>query len=123
MTSWLAGRFGRKRYFVDLDPPLHGRIVPVRHRRPASSMLVAPADRQGLGGGALLATSQTILVETFPPSRQGVGQAIFGVGAMLGPSLGPTLGGWLTDAYSWHWIFLINVPLGSGGRSAVRHPA
>jgi len=67
---------------------------------------------QGLGGGALLATSQTILVETFPPSRQGVGQAIFGVGAMVGPSLGPTLGGWLTDTYSWHWIFLINAPLG-----------
>jgi DHA2 family multidrug resistance protein len=52
------------------------------------------------------------MIETFPARQQGTGQAIFGVGAMIGPSLGPTLGGWLTDNYSWHWIFLINVPLG-----------
>ena len=111
MTSWLAGRFGRKRYFVtsiliftfaslmcglstSVDEIVMWRIV------------------QGLGGGALLATSQTILIESFPPSRQGVGQAIFGVGAMIGPSLGPTLGGWITESLSWHWIFLVNVPIG-----------
>jgi DHA2 family multidrug resistance protein len=111
MTSWLAGRFGRKRYFTtsilvftaaslmcglstSVDELVFWRIV------------------QGLGGGALLATAQTILIESFPPSKQGVGQAIFGVGAMIGPSLGPTLGGWITEALSWHWIFLVNVPIG-----------
>jgi DHA2 family multidrug resistance protein len=111
MTGWMAGRFGRKRYFItsiliftaasllcalsnSVDELIFWRIV------------------QGLGGGALLATSQAILIETFPPSKQGIGQAIFGVGAMMGPSIGPTLGGWLTQEYSWHWIFLINVPLG-----------
>jgi len=111
MTGWLASRFGRKRYFTtsiliftfaslmcglssNVDELVMWRIV------------------QGLGGGALLATAQTILIESFPPSKQGVGQAIFGVGAMIGPSLGPTLGGWLTETLSWHWIFLVNVPLG-----------
>ncbi len=111
MTGWMAGRFGRKRYFItsiliftaasllcglstSVDELVFWRIV------------------QGLGGGALMATSQAILIEAFPPSKQGVGQAIFGVGAMMGPSIGPTLGGWLTEEYSWHWIFFINVPLG-----------
>jgi DHA2 family multidrug resistance protein len=65
-----------------------------------------------MGGGALLALGQSIMVETFPPERQGTGQAIFGVGAMLGPSLGPTLGGFITDQFSWPWIFYVNVPLG-----------
>ena len=111
MTGWMASRFGRKLYFItsilifttasllcglsnSVDQLVFWRIV------------------QGLGGGALVATSQTILIESFPPSKQGVGQAIFGVGAMMGPSIGPTLGGWLTQEYSWHWIFFINVPLG-----------
>jgi MFS transporter, DHA2 family, multidrug resistance protein len=67
---------------------------------------------QGLGGGALLALGQSIMVETFPPERQGTGQAVFGLGAMLGPSLGPTLGGWITDVWEWPWIFYVNVPIG-----------
>jgi len=111
MTSWLARRFGRKRYFVTSILIFTGASL-LCGCSTSVSMLVGWRIVQGLGGGALLATAQTILVESFPPSRQGVGQAIFGVGAMLGPSLGPTLGGWLTDTYSWHWIFLINVPLG-----------
>ena len=111
MTGWLAARFGRKRYFTTsilvftIASLLCGLSSAVQE-------LVLWRIVQGLGGGALLATSQTILVESFPASKQGVGQAIFGVGAMIGPSLGPTLGGWLTDELSWHWIFLINVPLG-----------
>jgi DHA2 family multidrug resistance protein len=67
---------------------------------------------QGLGGGALLTTSQTIIVEAFPPAKVATANAIFGVGVILGPTFGPTLGGFLTDNYSWHWIFFINIPIG-----------
>jgi len=111
MTGWMASRFGRKRYFVasillftaaSLACGLSGSI----------GALVFWRIVQGLGGGALIATSQAILVETFPARKQGTAQALFGVGAMMGPSLGPTLGGFITDQWSWHWIFFINVPLG-----------
>lgn len=67
---------------------------------------------QGIGGGALLTTSQTIIVEAFPPEKVNIANAIFGIGIILGPTFGPTLGGYITDNYSWHWIFFINVPIG-----------
>jgi DHA2 family multidrug resistance protein len=111
MTGWMAARFGRKRYFTTSILVFTAASL-FCGTSTSVSELVLWRVVQGLGGGALLATAQAILVESFPPSKQGVGQAIFGVGAMIGPSLGPTLGGWLTDNYSWHWIFLINVPLG-----------
>jgi DHA2 family multidrug resistance protein len=111
MTSWLAGRFGRRRYFV-------GSIAIFT----VASFLCGLATSlpelvifrviQGLGGGALLSMAQSIMMETFPPSRQGTGQAIFGMGAALGPSAGPTLGGWITQQWSWPWIFYVNIPLG-----------
>lgn len=111
MTSWLAGRFGRRRYFV-------GSILIFT----AASFLCGLATTlpqlvvfrviQGLGGGALMSTSQSIMMETFPPRQQGMGQAVFGMGVTLGPSLGPTLGGWITNVWSWPWIFYVNIPLG-----------
>ena len=67
---------------------------------------------QGLGGGALLSTSQAILYEEFPREEYGTAMAIFGVGVMVGPTLGPTVGGWITDVYGWPWIFYINIPFG-----------
>ncbi len=67
---------------------------------------------QGIGGGALLTTGQTIIVEAFPPEKIGTANAIFGMGVILGPTFGPTLGGYLTDNFSWHWIFFINIPIG-----------
>jgi len=67
---------------------------------------------QGLGGGALLSTAQAVLFEVFPRSEYGTAMAIFGVGVMVGPTLGPTFGGWITDALSWPWIFYINLPFG-----------
>jgi DHA2 family multidrug resistance protein len=111
MTGWLSARFGRKRYFTTSILVFTGASLLCGLSTNVEELVVWRIV-QGLGGGALLATSQAVLIESFPPSKQGVGQAIFGVGAMIGPSLGPTLGGWLTDEYSWHWIFLINVPIG-----------
>ena len=111
LTGWLALTFGRKRYFT-ASILLFTFASLMCGLSSSSTALVVWRVIQGLGGGALLSTTQAIMVETFPARQQGTGQAIFGLGAMLGPSLGPTLGGWITDNYSWHWIFLINVPLG-----------
>jgi DHA2 family multidrug resistance protein len=111
MTGWLAGRFGRRRYFVGSIAlfTLASFLCGAARTLPE---LVVFRVIQGIGGGALLAVGQSVLIEVFPPQQQGTGQAIFGLGAMLGPSLGPTLGGWITDVYDWPWIFYVNVPLG-----------
>jgi DHA2 family multidrug resistance protein len=111
MTGWLAARFGRTRYFVGSILLFTFASLMCGASQTIGALVVWRVV-QGLGGGALLATSQAILMETFPPGRQGMAQALFGVGTMVGPSLGPTLGGYITDHWSWHWIFLINVPLG-----------
>ena len=67
---------------------------------------------QGAGGGALQPMSQAILLETFPPEKRGMAMAVFGLGVVVAPVLGPTLGGWITETYSWRWAFYINVPIG-----------
>jgi len=111
ISGWLSSYFGRRRYVVTSILIFTGAsfLCGISTTLPE---LVAFRVLQGLGGGALMVTSQTVLVETFPASKQGLGQAIFGMGAMLGPSIGPTMGGWITDNYSWPWIFHVNVPLG-----------
>jgi DHA2 family multidrug resistance protein len=111
MTSWLAARFGRRRYFVGSILVFTAASFLCGAARSLPE-LVAFRVVQGLGGGALLAVAQSLIVEIFPAQKQGTGQAIFGFGAMLGPSLGPTLGGWITDQWAWPWIFWVNVPLG-----------
>jgi MFS transporter, DHA2 family, multidrug resistance protein len=111
LTGWLGSVFGRKRYFV-------GSIVLFT----ASSLMCGVSHSlgalifwrvvQGLGGGALMTVSQAVLLESFPRAEAGTAMALFGLGVMVGPTIGPTLGGWLTDNFGWPWIFYVNLPVG-----------
>ncbi|RDI57475.1 DHA2 family efflux MFS transporter permease subunit [Flavobacterium glaciei] len=111
MTNWLSQQFGRRNYFVT-------SIIIFT----IASFLCGNADNiwelvtfrfiQGLGGGALLVTSQTIITESYPIAKRGMAQAIYGMGVIVGPTLGPPLGGYLVDNFSWPYIFYINIPLG-----------
>jgi len=111
MTGWLSRLFGRKRYLIfsismfTLSSLLCGSAWNLQS-------LVFFRILQGIGGGALQPISQSILLETFPPRQHGMAMAIFGIGIMFGPIIGPLLGGWITDNWSWHWIFFINIPIG-----------
>jgi len=111
MTGWFARLFGRKRFLISciilftISSFLCGAA-------PNLGSLIFFRVLQGAAGGALIPISQAILMETFPPRQQGMAMAIFGVGAMFGPIIGPTLGGWITDNMNWRWIFYINIPVG-----------
>jgi len=111
MTGWLSRYFGRKRYLIfsislfTLSSLLCGAAWSLQS-------LVFFRILQGVGGGALQPISQSILLETFPHKQHGMAMAIFGIGIMFGPIIGPLLGGWITDNWSWHWIFFINIPIG-----------
>ena len=111
MAGWLSGVFGRRNYFAGSIVLFTVASFFCGH---ATNIweLVAFRFLQGAGGGALLATSQSILVETFPPEELGLANGLFGLGVVVGPTIGPTLGGWITDNYSWPWIFYVNIPIG-----------
>ncbi len=112
MTGWLSRVFGRKRFLMTcivlftLASLLCGASMNL-------ATLIFFRILQGAAGGALIPISQAILMETFPPHQRGMAMAIFGVGAMFGPIVGPALGGWITDNMSWRWIFYINLPIGA----------
>jgi len=111
MTGFLSGIFGRRNYFA-------GSIVLFT----VASFFCGHATNiwelvffrfvQGMGGGALFSMSQSILIETFPPQELGLANGLFGLGVVMGPTIGPTLGGWIVDNYSWPWIFYVNLPIG-----------
>jgi MFS transporter, DHA2 family, multidrug resistance protein len=111
MTGWLSRFFGRKRYLL-FSITLFTFSSFLCGSSWSLQSLVIFRILQGIGGGALQPVSQSILLETFPHSQHGMAMAIFGVGIMFGPIIGPLLGGWITDNWSWHWIFFINVPIG-----------
>jgi DHA2 family multidrug resistance protein len=111
ITGWLSAYFGRRRYFAG-SIALFTLASFMCGNAHSLTALVAWRIIQGLGGGALLSTSQAILYEEFPREEFGTAMAIFGVGVMVGPTLGPTVGGWITDTYGWPWIFYINIPFG-----------
>src|SRR5205809_1551978 len=111
ITGWLSAYFGRRRYFAASIAlfTIASFFCCIAH---SLETLVFWRIVQGLGGGALLSTSQAILYEEFPRSEYGTAMAIVGVGVVVGPTLGPTLGGYITDAFGWPWIFYINIPFG-----------
>jgi len=111
LTGWLGEFFGRKRYFVGsiIIFTIASFLCGASHSLGA---LVFWRVVQGLGGGALMTVSQAVLFESFPRKEAGTAMALFGLGVMVGPTIGPTLGGWLTDNYGWPWIFYVNLPVG-----------
>jgi len=110
-SGWLALRFGRRRFLLfcivvfTVSSFFCGAATSL-------GMILAARALQGAGGGALQPLSQAILLESFPPAKRGAAMAIFALGVVVAPVLGPTLGGYLTDQYSWRWAFYINIPIG-----------
>jgi DHA2 family multidrug resistance protein len=109
--AWLTGRFGRKRLFVVCAAGFTVASVLCASAQTIEQMVLYRA-LQGSFGAALVPLSQAALLDSYSLAERGSAMAIWGVGVMLGPIMGPTLGGWLTDQYSWHWVFLINLPIG-----------
>jgi DHA2 family multidrug resistance protein len=112
MTGWIAERYGRKRYFV---ASITTFVIASAMCGVAQSLdqIVLFRLLQGAAGAAMMPLSQAILMETFPPREQAMAMAVWGVGMMVAPIMGPTVGGWITDAASWRWNFYINVPIGT----------
>lgn len=110
-SAWLAGAFGRRNYYI-LSVAVFATSSLLCGLAPSLGLLVVFRLLQGFGGGGLQPTTQAILVDTFKPSQRGMGMAVYGITVVVAPVIGPTLGGWITDNYSWRWIFFINVPVG-----------
>src|SRR5277367_234942 len=110
-SGWFSLRFGRRNFLLFCIILFTISSFACGAAGSLGFILMARAI-QGAGGGALQPLSQAILLESFPPAKRGAAMAIFALGVVVAPVLGPTLGGWLTDAYSWRWAFYINVPIG-----------
>jgi MFS transporter, DHA2 family, multidrug resistance protein len=110
-SNWFSLKFGRKRFFLACVAIFTVSSFACGAAPTLGTMLLARI-LQGAGGGALQPLSQSILLETFPPEKRGVAMSLFGFGVVVAPVLGPTLGGWLTDAFSWRYAFYINIPVG-----------
>ena len=110
-SAWFSSFFGRKRFLIACTAlfTLASLSCGVATSMP---MLVISRVLQGLGGGAMQPLAQAILLESFPPTQRGTATALFGLGVVVAPIIGPTLGGWLTDQFSWRWTFFVNLPVG-----------
>ncbi|EZP49174.1 MULTISPECIES: DHA2 family efflux MFS transporter permease subunit [Sphingomonas] len=119
ISGWLSDAIGRKRYFL-LSIALFTASSLLCGLSPNLTTLVLARVLQGIGGGGLAPVEQSILADTFPPAQRGMAFAAFAIVVVVGPVLGPTLGGYIVEYASWHWVFLINVPIGIAAWLAVR---
>ena len=117
ISGWISTRLGRRNYFVmsiilfTVSSGLCGLATSL-------PQLVFFRVLQGLGGGGLQPSSQAILLDTFPPEKQGAAMTAYAIAGLMAPVFGPTVGGWITDNYSWRWIFYLNIPIGAIGAIA-----
>jgi MFS transporter, DHA2 family, multidrug resistance protein len=111
ITGWLSRFFGRKLYLLISITVFTVSSLMCGFSWNIQSLIFFRVF-QGLGGGGMQPVSQSILLETFPPRQHGLAMAFYGIGIMFGPIVGPVMGGWITDNWSWHWIFFINIPIG-----------
>src|ERR1700733_11377364 len=111
ISGWLATFFGRKNFYMTCVVifVVSSLLCGLSTNLP---MLIFFRILQGLGGGGLAPSEQSIIADTVPVEKRGMAFAIYGLGVVFAPAIGPTVGGWITDNYSWHWIFFINVPIG-----------
>jgi DHA2 family multidrug resistance protein len=110
-SGWLSNVVGRKRFYM-ICVALFTASSLLCGLAPNLSLLIVFRILQGLGGGGMPTSEQAILADTFPPARRGQAFALYGIAVIVAPTVGPTIGGWITDNFSWHWIFFINVPIG-----------
>jgi DHA2 family multidrug resistance protein len=111
ITGWLVSLVGRKRFFL-ICISLFTVSSLFCGIAPTMAILLISRVVQGVGGGGLQPMAQAILADTFPPEKRGLAFSVYGITAVVAPSIGPTLGGWITDNYTWRWIFLMNLPVG-----------
>lgn len=110
ISAWLSRVVGRKRFYMTCVA-LFGASSFLCGLAPTLGFLILFRILQGIGGGGLQPSEQAILADTFPPSQRGMAFAVYGMAVVIAPAIGPTVGGWITDNYSWRWIFYINVPI------------
>jgi DHA2 family multidrug resistance protein len=113
-TGWLTARLGRRRFFL-ICTLLFTVSSLLSAIAPSVEFLIAARILQGLGGGPIIPIAQAVLWEIFPPRQRGMAMAVWGMGIVLAPTFGPTVGGWIADNWSWRWIFYINLPIGVVG--------
>ena len=111
ISGWLGARLGRRNYFL-LSIAVFTLASLLCGMATSLNMLIAFRVLQGIAGGGLQPSSQGVLLDAFPPEKQGTAMTLFGMAALLAPVVGPTLGGYITDNYGWRWIFYLNLPVG-----------
>jgi MFS transporter, DHA2 family, multidrug resistance protein len=111
ISGWLATVIGRKRFYMMCVATFTIASLLCGFAWSLESLVLFRI-LQGIGGGGMATSEQAILADSFPPAKRGQAFAIYGIAVVVAPVIGPTLGGWITDTYSWHWVFLINVPMG-----------
>src|SRR6185437_2610546 len=112
VSGWLSTVIGRKRFYMTCVA-LFTICSFFCGIAPSLPLLIVARILQGAGGGGLQPSEQAILADTFPPEKRGMAFALYGMAVVVAPAIGPTLGGWITDNFNWHWIFFINLPIGA----------